>query len=215
MYKTILFDLDGTLTDPKEGITKSFQFALRKMGIAADDLEPLTAYIGPPLHDTFRIAYGMDEVGVQAAVTAFRAYFGTSGLYENKLYPGIAELLAALKDKGYGVLLATSKAEVYAAQILEHFNIARYFDVIAGSELDGSRIKKAEVIAHALAQYGTFEKRGCVMIGDREHDIIGARANQIASIGVLYGYGTRDELTHAGADIITESVNTLGTLLGV
>ncbi len=212
-YQYILFDLDGTLTDPKEGITKSVAYALKYYGIQVDDLDELCKFIGPPLKDSFMVYYGFDDEKATEAVEKYREYFRPYGVYENKVYPGVKNLLEHLKQCGKTVILATSKPTVFADVILEHFGLKRYFDVIVGSELDGSRVKKGDVIAYALEQAGMTDKSQAVMIGDREHDIIGAKENGLDSIGVLYGYGSMEEFEACGADCIAENVEKLWLIL--
>lgn len=218
-YKYFLFDLDGTLTDPKEGITKSVAYALKSYGIEVEDLDTLCKFIGPPLKDSFVKFYGFSEEQGYEAVEKYREYFKPYGVYENKVYEGVDKLLADLKDGGKMVVLATSKPTVFANVILEHFGLTKYFDVISGSELDGSRVKKGDVIAYALEQIAKIEgadsidKSLAVMIGDREHDILGAKENGLDSIGVLYGYGDRAEHEAAGAGCIVETVEELKSAL--
>lgn len=212
-YKYVLFDLDGTLTDPKEGITKSVAYALEAYGIHVEDLDSLCKFIGPPLKDSFVKFYGFSEEQGYEAVEKYREYFRPHGVYENKVYAGVDKLLAELKASGKMIILATSKPTVFANTILEHFDLMKYFDVVCGSELDGSRVKKGDVIAYALEQVAEkdtgFDKSKAVMIGDREHDILGAKENGLDSIGVLYGYGDRAEHEAAGADYIVETVEEL------
>ena len=208
-YKYVLFDLDGTLTDPKIGITKSVAYALEAYGIHVEDLDTLCKFIGPPLKDSFMNYYGFSEEKAIEAVEKYREYFRPYGVYENKVYDGVDNLLSELVDCGKKVILATSKPTVFAKVILEHFDLMKYFTCVVGSELDGSRVKKAEVVAEALRQAGVTDLSESVMIGDREHDIIGAKANGLASIGVLYGYGDREEHEAAGADHIMETVEEL------
>lgn len=213
-YDTLLFDLDGTLTDPKPGITRSVQYALRRLGIASDDLERLTPFIGPPLAESFRRYYNLPDAEVERAIAYYREYFGKSGMYENAVYPGIPVLLDALMEQGRTLVVATSKPITYAERILAHFDLARFFTVIAGSELDGTRTAKAEVVEYALAALPWMDRAGCVMIGDREHDVLGARTAGIASIAVGYGYGTRQELEAARPTYLARTVAELATLLG-
>ncbi len=208
-YKYILFDLDGTLTDPKEGITKSVAYALKSYGILVEDLDSLCKFIGPPLKDSFVKYYGFSEEQGYEAVERYREYFRPHGVYENKVYEGVANLLSELVQAGKKIVLATSKPTVFAKVILEHFDLDKYFTCVIGSELDGTRVKKAEVIAYALEQAGVTDKSKVLMVGDREHDIIGAKENGIASMGVLYGYGDRVEHETAGADYIVETVEEL------
>jgi len=213
MYQYILFDLDGTLTDPKEGITKSVQHALRHFGQEVADLDSLCKYIGPPLGESFMRFGGIAQDEVDAAIAKYREYFGVKGIYENKLYDRVPETLQALKSVGCKVILATSKPTVYAVKILKHFGIFDLFDVVAGSELSGERVKKAEVIEYALANAGITDRAAAVMIGDREHDILGAKQIGLACVGVLHGYGGREELESAGADVILEDVKAVRTWL--
>lgn len=212
-YTHILFDLDGTLTDPKTGITKSVAYALRSFGIEADDLDALCKFIGPPLKESFLNFYGLSEEEGTRAVAKYREYFGVTGIFENEVYPGIEECLRGLKKQGKHLLVATSKPTVYAVQILEHFGLKEYFDFIAGSEFDGTRTKKADVINYALKQAGITDRSRAVMVGDREHDILGAKEAGIDSIGVLYGYGDRQEHEAAGAGQAARSVQELYELL--
>ena len=211
----ILFDLDGTLTDPKEGITKSVQHALEHFGIQTDDLDSLTPFIGPPLRDSFKRYYGFSDEQAWEGVQAYREYFSVRGWVQNKEYPGIKEMLEALKEAGRVLLVATSKPEEFAKKILDHFDMAEYFDFIGGANMDETRVRKGDVIRYVLEENQITELDKVVMIGDREHDIIGAKENSIDSIGVLYGYGDREELSVAGADWIVDTVEELGSLLDV
>jgi len=203
--KYILFDLDGTLTDPYDGIINSFQHAFAHFGIREDDPDKLRRFIGPPLRETFS-EYGIDPSQHEKAVSVYREHFGTAGLYENVLYDGIADLLEALTDRGYILAIASSKAEIYVKKIAEHFGIARYFSFIGGSEFDGRRSGKAEVIQYVLSSLGVYPTDEVYMIGDREHDIIGAKTCGITGVGVLYGYGDKAELEAAGTDYIVGDV---------
>ena len=213
MYETILFDLDGTLTDPGEGITKSVAYALQKYSIEVADRSVLYPFIGPPLVDSFQKYYGFSPKQAEQAVVYYREYFRETGLFENEVYDGVEDLLSSLKSAGKRVILATSKPEVFARQILDHFGLTRYFDVIAGALLDGSRMHKADVIAYALDTAGITDKSSVVMVGDREQDVKGAEKTGLPCIGVLYGYGSREELTAAGATAIVESVEELQQFL--
>ena len=215
--KVILFDLDGTLTDPGIGITNSVMHALNHYGIHVADRSELYKFIGPPLSQSFERYYGFSTEDAHHAVEVYREYFAVKGLFENLVYPGIEELLKELKAQGKVISLATSKPEVYAKQILEHFNLDVYFDFISGSLLSGERVDKGEVITWAidsLRQMGVdCDPDQIVMIGDREHDIIGAHKNQIPAIGVLFGYGSKEEFQAAGADAIAETVADLHAML--
>lgn len=205
-YRYLLFDLDGTLTDPKIGITKSVAYALESFGIQVTDLDTLTSFIGPPLVDSFMEYYGFSREAALKACEKYRERFCINGLYENSVYTGIEELLRELSSLGYQLILATSKPHVYAREILIHFHLESYFSFIAGSEIDGLRSKKGEVIAYALQECQISDPSQALMIGDRKHDIIGAKENHMDSMGVLYGYGDREEHIAAGADYIMENI---------
>lgn len=212
-YEYILFDLDGTLTDPVVGITNSLMYALRKYGIEINDRRELYKCIGPPLTDSFENFFGFSKTEAKNAVEYYREYYREKGIFENVVYDGVETLLKTLKDNGRTLLLATSKPKVFAERILEHFKIDGYFTFVAGSNLDGTRVKKGEVIKYALENCKNIAPTKAVMIGDREHDITGAKEAGIDSIGVLFGYGSRDELEKAGADKIVESVAELERVL--
>ena len=213
MYDIILFDLDGTLTDPGIGITNSVAHALAHWNIEVKDRAELYKFIGPPLSDSFMRYYGFSEEDAIHAIAVYREYFSVKGLYENEVYPGIPELLSALKAAGKTVVLATSKPEKFAVEILRHFGLYDYFDIIAGASMDESRNKKADVIAYAISQMKNPDLSRMIMIGDREHDILGAKQIGIDSIGVLYGYGDRAEHEAAGATYIAEKVEDILPLL--
>lgn len=213
MSQVILFDLDGTLTDPLEGITKSVQYALDKMGIVEDNLDHLKKYIGPPLKDSFMEFAGMTEEQAEQAIVYYRERFQDTGIFENVLYDKIPELLELLQinDKVLGV--ASSKPEIFVKRILKHFEIDSYFHVVVGSELDGTRVKKAEVIEEALRRIGMQEQRDkVIMVGDRKHDVYGAISCGIQCVGVSYGYGSVEELENSGAVYIAETVEDLAIL---
>ena len=211
-YKNIFLDLDGTLTDSGEGIMNSVAYAMRKFGIEETDREKLRSFIGPPLYASFMREYGFDLEKSMLAVEYYREYFAPKGIYENRPYDGIPELLSELKKDGRMLYLATSKPEPYALQIVEHFGLYEYLDGLFGSTMTEERTKKEEVVAYALENTG-LSNTEVVMIGDRNHDIIGAKANGVASIGVLYGYGDRKELDEAGADVIATTVEDLKRIL--
>jgi phosphoglycolate phosphatase len=211
-YETILFDLDGTLTDPGVGITGGVMRALEHFGIPVPDRRELYKFIGPPLLDSFSRFYGLSEAQSREAVDVYRAYYSRQGLLENEVYPGIPELLARLRERGHRLLLATSKPEKFSVEILEHFGLAAYFDFMACSTFDGSRDNKADVIAYGMAQTG-FDPASAVMVGDRKFDVLGAKTCGLPCVGVLYGYGSREELVSAGAACIAESVAELTQLL--
>lgn len=206
MYQYIFFDLDGTLTDPGIGITNSVMYALKKWNIEVADRSELYKFIGPPLVDSFEKYYGFSKEEAEQAVVYYREYFREKGLYENTIYDGSEKLLSDLKASGKKVVLATSKPQEFAEIILKHFQIDRYFDVVAGATMDGTRSKKTDVILYALAACGVEDKSQVVMVGDREHDIIGAKNAGLDSIGVLCGYGDREELETAGATHVVEKI---------
>ena len=209
MYDTILFDLDGTLTDPKEGITKSVQYALARMGITVTDRDTLIPFIGPPLLHSFRQCYQMDDEQAAAAVRYYREYFSQTGLYENAVFAGIPSLLQRLRDQNRTLVVATSKPTVFSVTILKHFGLIGYFKEIVGSNLDGTRTEKHEVIAYALSLLGEVNPHRTIMVGDRKHDILGAKMNGIPCIAVAYGYGTMDELTAAAPEFLAATVEEL------
>lgn len=204
MYNSILFDLDGTLTDPGVGITNSVSYALKKYRITVTNPKELYRFIGPPLHESFETFYHFSPEKAKEAVEYYREYYSDRGIYENILYPGIEDLLKQLKESNKHLIVATSKPEKYAKQIIDHFALTKYFDYIAGANMDGSRTKKSEVISYAIASLKIKELSQTVMIGDREYDIFGAKQNGIDALGVLYGYGAYQELADAGADYIAE-----------
>lgn len=212
-FQYILFDLDGTLTDPAEGIINSFINAYKYFGKEIPSYEKLCSFIGPPLIQTFKTEFGFDEEKSKEGVKAYRAYFSTKGLFENKVYEGIPELLKKLQNQGYILAVATSKPEPYSIQIAEHFDLSRYFTRICGSNLDETRSKKGEVIEYALKSLNITDKSKVLMIGDRKHDIFGAKENGIKSCGVLFGYGSKKELQEAGADYIAENITALENLI--
>lgn len=212
-YRYLLFDLDGTLTEPKVGITKSVAYALEYYGIHVEDLDSLCPFIGPPLKESFMKYYGFDDEKAEEAVEKYREYFRPYGVYENEVYQGIPAMLKQLHGAGKTLVLATSKPTVFAKIILEHFGLEPYFDVVVGSELDGTRVNKDEVVACALEEAGITDVSLAVMIGDRWHDIMGAKKNGLDSIGVLYGHGNREELETQGADVIAETVEELASIL--
>ena len=219
MFEYILFDLDGTLTDPKLGITSSVQYALRALGIEEPSLDRLEPFIGPPLADSFREFYGLEGERLATAIDKYRERFATQGIFENEIYPGIPQMLADLKAKDKLLAIASSKPTLFVEQILEHFEIVKYFDQVVGSNMDGTRGTKEEVVEETLRQMLTVEmtpaqKRDAVaMVGDRKFDIEGARAHGITSVGVLFGYAPEGELEEAGADYIVNSVRSLQVLL--
>ena len=208
----LLFDLDGTLTDPKEGITTCVQTALRHCGVIVEDRDTLSPFIGPPLKDAFMRFYGFDSDQADEAVKAYRERFATVGKFENKVYDGIEAFLQNLCDHGKCLMVATSKPEIFAKEILEHFDLTKYFSFIGGALLDDSRVRKEDVVSYVLRENG-ISPLEAVMIGDREHDVLGAHKNGIPCIGVLYGYGSREEFLDAQVEAIAENLHELTDLL--
>lgn len=216
MYKYVLFDLDGTISDPKVGICTSVQQALKKFGIDVPDINTLTPFIGPPLRDSFRDFYHIKPEDMEDVIAAYRARFSTVGLFENDLYDGIPELLKSLKENGRKLALASSKPRVFVEKILDHFGISQYFDVIMGSELDGTRENKSEIIAECLRLFEldpSGDLSETVMVGDRKYDIEAANAAGLPNIAVSYGYGSEEELSNAGAMVIAGTVKELENIL--
>lgn len=212
-YKVILFDLDGTLSDPKVGITKSVQYALKEMGIIEPDIDKLDCFIGPPLQVSFTEYYNFDEVKTLKAIDLYRERYKEKGMFENELYSDIPLLLKSLKEQGLTLVVATSKLTIFAEQILKYFNIDHYFQLIVGSNLDGTRTSKTEIIQYILKKYKEHNLSNFIMIGDRKYDIIGANNTEIDSIGVAYGYGSYEELSQSNPTYIAQNVNQLKDIL--
>lgn len=214
MEKVILFDLDGTLTDPKEGITRAVQYALRAYGIEENDLDSLCPFIGPPLTDSFMEFYGFTQKDAREAIPVFHEYFVKRGMFENKVYPGMKEMLETLSRAGYTLAVATSKPEIFAEQILKHFGLLSCFKLVGGADMEEIRVRKADVIKYTLNRLKVNpQDTPVIMVGDRLHDVMGAAEHGICCIGVLYGYGSREELLKAGAGYLAGSVEELGRLL--
>ena len=203
-YDCYLFDLDGTLTDSQEGIFNAVKYALKKLGEPIPPLEVLRRFIGPPLDFSFREYCGFDDEKITEGVKLYREYYNNGGLFENRVYEGIVELLTELKIKGRMLAVATSKPELFTGRILAHFGLDKYFDVITGALTDGTRSTKSDVLACALKNWGIKDKSKAVMIGDRMHDIVGAKDNGIDCIAVLWGFGDREEFEEYKADYIVE-----------
>ncbi len=212
-YRILLFDLDGTLTDSKEGITKSVQYALSKLGIIEDNLHNLEKFIGPPLDESFSGFYSLGKDEVRDAIKYYREYYSTKGIYENDLYPGIPELLKKLRESDKKMYIATTKPTIFAVEVLKHFNLDDYFSEIVGSFLDGRRTSKDELIKFILSRIPEVSKNKIVMIGDRRHDILGAKQTGIDSIAVSYGYGSLEELVKAEPTYIAGSIEELYQLI--
>lgn len=208
----ILFDLDGTLTDPYEGITKSVQYSLRPFGIEAKQ-EELTKFIGPPMRDSYRDYYGLNPEQTQAAIAKYRERFQEVGLYENELYDGICEMLQALKNDGRILAVASSKPQVFVERILDYFHITEPFTCICGSYLDGRRTEKVEVVEAVIEMLHIQDRSEALLVGDRIHDVVGAKKAGIECVGAAYGYGGRQELEEAGAVAVADTVAELQELL--
>ena len=208
-YKYILFDLDGTLTDPYEGITNSVQYALNAFGIKDEPLPKLKKFIGPPLKESFMEYYGFDGAKAESAVEKYRERFRDTGIFENQIYDGAAQLLSFLKDNGFILAIASSKPTEFVERILEHFHIRNYFDNVTGSFMDGRRTKKSEVVGAVLEALEITEKAQVLMVGDRYHDVEGAAAVGVDCAGVSFGYGGREELEAAGATVVVDNFNEL------
>ena len=206
MYNTILFDLDGTLTDPGTGITNSVLYALKKFGIEVSDRSELFKFIGPPLMDAFSEYYGFSKEQSEKALMYYREYFSNKGIFENTLYDGTKYMLNEIKSMEKNIILATSKPEEFAIRILKYFEIFDYFDFVAGASMDETRNQKEDVIKYALDGFGITDTSKVLMVGDRKHDVLGAKKFSIDSAGVLYGYGSEEELTNAGATYIVKKI---------
>ena len=210
--RNIFFDLDGTLTDPAEGITNSVVHALKYYNITVGDKRDLYKFIGPPLAQSFSDFYGFSQTEAARAVEKYREYFADKGIFENEVYPYVPQMLANLKSCGFSLSMATSKPEIFAKRIADKFGLTQYFDFIGGSLLDNSRTDKGEVIEYVLGSLKA-SRDNTIMVGDRFHDIAGAKKCSVLSAGVLYGFGSREELEKAGADYIVSTPQELEKLL--
>lgn len=208
-----LFDLDGTLTDPREGITKCVRHALGFFGVHVENTDELLPFIGPPLIDSFKMFYGFSHEKAVEAVSRYRERFASVGLFENYPYEGMGDMLSDLKARGKKLAVATSKPEVFAKRILDKFELSQYFDCVTGSELSGERSEKHEVIEEALKRLGVQGRECCIMVGDRKYDISGAKKCGLKAVGVRYGYAEDGELEESGADYICDTVDALHKLL--
>lgn len=202
--KYVLFDLDGTLTDSQDGIMNAIEYALESYGIQVKERDSLRPFLGPPLSESMQKYCGFDRVKAVEAVETFREYYNTRGKFENKVYPGVESMLKAVQEAGCRLYVATSKPEEIAREILEHFGLAGYFDYIGGATSDDSRVKKSDVVRYVMDKAGIDRPDEAVMVGDRKHDILGAKENGLEAVGVLYGYGDRQELEAAGVDYLAE-----------
>lgn len=209
---TVLFDLDGTLTNPKEGIINSILYSLDKLGIKEDLVNELDTFIGPPLRDSFLERYNLTDKRADEALNFYREYFSQKGIYENEVYSGVLELLEALVMNKKKLFVATSKPTIFAEQILKHFELDKYFCNVIGSNLDNSRTDKTEIISYTISCHSLQPKKS-IMVGDRKHDIIGAKNNSMKSIGVTYGYGTIEELLFHQPDFIANDCIELQSII--
>lgn len=213
MIKNVFFDLDGTLTDSREGIINGFDYALAHFNIKIEDRKALEGCIGPSLADTFREKYHFNAEQIEEAIAKYREYYSTKGLKESKLYEGIKDLIVDLANNNINVVLATAKPQVFAERILEDFELKKYFKFVGGATLDGSRGKKGDIIKYDLENLDLNNSEDCIMVGDRYHDIEGAKENNMKSIGVTYGFGSEEELKKAGADYIAHNAEELKNIL--
>lgn len=219
MFQYCLFDLDGTLTDSREGITKSVQYGLKCIGIEEPDLKKLEVFIGPPLMDSFKGMYGLNEEDAKKAIAFYRERFAPIGIFENAVFPGVPKMLEELWAKKIHLAVASSKPQPFVHQVLQYFDIEKYFEVIVGSELDGRRTTKEEVVEEALRQLGVLDMPDeqrfacCAMIGDRKFDIQGAKAFALTGVGVRFGFAPEGELEAEGADYIADTIEELTGLL--
>ena len=212
-FKYILFDLDGTLTDPAIGITNSVKYALNKFGIEVEDRAELYKFIGPPLIDAFIEFYGFEHEKAVKALEYYREYFRERGIFENRIYDGADKMLQKLKENGKKVILTTSKPEPFAKQIIEYFKIDKYFDFVAGATMDETRNEKPQVIEYALKECKIFDTENALMVGDRKYDIEGAHIFNIKAVGVLFGYGSKKELENAKADFLAKDIKELEDII--
>jgi phosphoglycolate phosphatase len=202
-FDTLLFDLDGTLTDSTEGIVRCLEYALERMGF--DIPEDTNKFLGPPLYRSFAEFCGMNEEQVNEAVRIFRERYSTVGLFENRVYEGVPEMLKRLRDGGKRIMVATSKPEVYAVRIFDRFGLSQFFEIVGGANINGTRNDKDEVIEYVLEKAGISDRSSVLMIGDRRQDVIGAHKTGLKCMGILWGFGSIEELTEAGADFIAET----------
>jgi phosphoglycolate phosphatase len=212
-YTTLFFDMDGTISESHEGITKSIQYALRLEGVSIADPAKLNHFVGPPLEESFEKHYGYDGEQLARAIGNFRAHYQKDGYMMQQIYPGMAALIRRLKDSGASLAIATSKPTKYAKIILEQYGILDLFDYVAGAKPDRSRVKKTDVLTHGLDMMGVKSPENALMIGDREHDIFAAKQLGTGSVGVLFGYGTREVLESYHPDFIAETVDDLSRFL--
>ena len=213
MYEHIIFDLDGTLTNPKQGIINSVKYAFDKMGLKLNDLESLTSFIGPPLQESFRQHYNFSDDEMDIVIKHFRTYFAEKGIFENEIYPGILELLEILNVQNKKLYIATSKLQRFAVQVLDHFKMSSYFKDVQGADYAGEHAEKSTLIELLMHKNRILDTHSVIMVGDRKYDIKGANMLHIDSIAVLYGYGTKKELTKCNPTYTVASVKRLAVVL--
>ena len=212
-FTNVLFDLDGTLTDPAEGIVRCIQYSLDRLQVTCPAAEELTRYIGPPLREVFvSICNSADKAFIERAITVFRERFSTVGLFENSPYPEVPYMLECLNSCSYRLFVATSKPQVFAERILQHFSLSDHFEEIHGNDLEGRLDDKAELVRELLVNRG-LDPKETIMVGDRKHDVIAAKTNGLVSVGVTYGYGSGEELIDAGVDYLCHSPGEIVSLL--
>lgn len=212
-YEYCLFDLDGTLTESGPGITRSVAYALERFGIHTEDYEALSVYVGPPLIDSFMKYHGLTHEQAVKALECYREYYRSRGMFENSVYPGVEQMLTRLAEGGAKLMVVTSKPEEFAVKILDHYGLSRCFEKIYGATMDEKRNKKADIIDYAMKAAGIDDKKSVVMVGDRDQDVEGAAVNGIDCIGVLYGYGSREELETAGAAYIVGTAEAVADIV--
>ena len=213
MFQTAFFDLDGTLTESGIGITRSVAYALKKHGITETDQAKLDRFVGPPLIDSFMRYYGFTKEQAVQAVADYREYYAVTGIFENRVYDGVVEMLKVLREHGVRCILATSKPDGYANQILEHFGLAEYFDFVAGATMDESRSHKDAVLEYAIKECGIKDPSRSVMIGDRKYDVLGGKKFGFKTVGLLYGFGSEEEIADCNPDFIAKTVDELTEIL--
>lgn len=211
-YDTILFDLDGTLTDSGLGIVNAVKYGLDHYGIPLGDIDP-SVFVGPPMRDSYQKFYGFSPEKADEAVKIARIYYTSTGVFENTPYEGVYEMLDQLKASGKRILMATAKPDKFTDMVLEKFDLAKYFEFVGSATMDGSRVQKADIIKYVLESCNVTDLEHTIMIGDRDHDILGANVNGIDSIGVLYGFGDREELETAGATYLVDKALDVAKLL--
>lgn len=212
--KYVFFDLDGTLTDSRDGILNSIEYMLKHFDITVSDRNGLRLWLGPPLMESLEKYQGFSKEKAWEGVLKYREYYDKKGIFENRVYEGVVELMETLRARGYSLMLATSKPEIAARRVMDHFDLTKYFDYVGGASQDTSRVKKGDVIRYVMETNHITDPDEVIMVGDRENDVAGAHQNDIRAVGVLYGYGTREELDAAGADYIAKTAGDVAEIIG-